>query len=203
MVSIPLLACRASQFFWTLLTTALIGNAIHEAIAGNPSAINYAIFTCVFSWLALLAGLAGIFVESLAIPVVAWGMDGLAALFTLIAGIVLAAELKVHSCGNTVSSFPSTPCFRFLKLGREYRANPEILVIHHFQPPHKRIQQPHQALPRAPSLNSILLVPLRLFPRLHCLYVHESQGFRKHLQSWRYAKRCAFHEPGLKLSLYM
>ncbi|CAG8958206.1 hypothetical protein HYFRA_00000559 [Hymenoscyphus fraxineus] len=100
MISLPLLGLRGLQFLWTLLTTALIGNVIHEAIAGNPSAINYAIFVCVISWIALLFGLAGVIIESLAIPIVVLALDGLATMFTFIAGVVLAAKLGVHSCGN-------------------------------------------------------------------------------------------------------
>lgn len=100
MVSFPQVILRGSQFLWTLLITALIGNVIAEAFAGNPSSINYAIFVAVFSWLVLMFGLASAFVESLAIPIVQIVADGLAALLTLIAGIVLAAKLHVHSCGN-------------------------------------------------------------------------------------------------------
>jgi len=95
---------RISEFFWTLLITALIGNVIAEAFAGNPSSINYAIFVAVFSWVALLYGAIASFVEGLAIPIVLWALDGIAAVLTFIAGVVLAAKLRVHSCGNTVSS---------------------------------------------------------------------------------------------------
>jgi hypothetical protein len=91
---------RSLQFLWTLLTTALIGNVIASAFAGNPSSINYAIFVSVFSWIVLLYGLVAAFAEGLAVPVVLWAMDGLAAILTFIAGVVLAAKLGVHSCGN-------------------------------------------------------------------------------------------------------
>jgi len=91
---------RASQFLWTLLTTALIGNVIAEAFAGNPSGINYAIFTSVFCWLVLIYGGLAAFMESLAIPIALIVLDALATLFTFIAGVVLAAKLNVHSCGN-------------------------------------------------------------------------------------------------------
>ncbi len=93
---------RSLQFLWTLLTTALIGNVIASAFAGNPSSINYAIFVSVFSWIVLLYGLVAAFAEGLAVPVVLWALDGLAAIFTFIAGVVLAAKLGVHSCGNEV-----------------------------------------------------------------------------------------------------
>jgi hypothetical protein len=103
MVSLPQAVLRGSQFLWTLLITALIGNVIASAFAGNPSSINYAIFVAVFSWLVLFYGFAAAFVEGLAIPIVMIALDGLATLLTFIAGVVLAAKLGVHSCGNHVS----------------------------------------------------------------------------------------------------
>lgn len=100
MVSIVQIILRVSQFVWTLLITSLVGNVIADAFAGNPSSINYAIFVAVFSWIVLLYGMVAAFMESLAIPVVMMVMDGLATVFTFIAGVVLAARLHVHSCGN-------------------------------------------------------------------------------------------------------
>jgi len=91
---------RAFQFFWTLLITALIGNVIDDAFNGNPASINYSIFVAVFSWLVLLYGLLSAIIEAFNIPIILLAADGLAALFTLIAGITLAAELGVHSCSN-------------------------------------------------------------------------------------------------------
>jgi hypothetical protein len=104
MVSLPQAVLRGSQFLWTLLITALIGNVIASAFAGNPSSINYAIFVAVFSWLVLFYGFAAAFVEGLARPIVMIVLDGLATLLTFIAGVVLAAKLHVHSCGNHVGS---------------------------------------------------------------------------------------------------
>ena len=103
MVSISQIGLRTAQFILTLLITALVGNVIAEAFAGNESSINYAIFVAVFSWIVLLFGFAAAFVESLAIPMVLIAMDALAVVFTFIAGVVLAAKLHVHSCGNIVS----------------------------------------------------------------------------------------------------
>lgn len=99
-MEIPHLGLRALQFLWTLLITALISDVISDAFSGNPSSINYAIFVAVLSWLVLLYGIAASIVESLNIPIVLMIGDALLALFTLIAGIVLAAKLHVHSCGN-------------------------------------------------------------------------------------------------------
>jgi len=100
MVSVVQLFLRSSQFLWTLLITALIGNVIADAFAGNPSSINYAIFVAVFSWLVILYGLAAAFMETLANPIILGALDALAAIFTFIAGVVLAAKLNVHSCNN-------------------------------------------------------------------------------------------------------
>ncbi|TVY92961.1 Non-classical export protein [Lachnellula willkommii] len=100
MPSIPQIALRAWTFLWTLLALSLIGNVIATAFSGNPSVVNYAIFVAIFGMLVVLWGIAGVFVESLAIPIALAVADGLAALFSVIAGIALAAELGVHSCGN-------------------------------------------------------------------------------------------------------
>jgi len=92
-------ALRALQFFFTLVITALIGNAIHEAVSGNPSSVNFAMFVAVLSWVALIAGAAAAFVE--AIPgMIIMAIDGIATLFTFIAAVVLSAKLGVHSCSN-------------------------------------------------------------------------------------------------------
>jgi len=81
----------------------LIGNVIADAFAGNPSVVNYAIFVSVFCMLVVLYGFTAAFVESLAIPIALMAADGLAAIFSFIAGVALAAKLHVHSCGNAVS----------------------------------------------------------------------------------------------------
>jgi hypothetical protein len=138
MVAISQVFLRGSQFLWTLLITALIGNVIAEAFAGNPSSINYAIFVAVFSWLVLLYGFAAAFVESLAIPIVLGAMDLLATLFTFIAGVVLAAKLHVHSCGNFVSLFPT---IYFLTLPDS------VAGIHEHQQPHQRLAQRSKTMP--------------------------------------------------------
>jgi len=91
---------RFSQFLWTLLITALIGNVIADAFGGNPGAINYAMFVAVFCWLVLIYGFAASIMESLLIPIALLVLDALAVIFTFIAGVVLAAKLHVHSCGN-------------------------------------------------------------------------------------------------------
>ncbi|KAH7400025.1 putative Non-classical export protein 2 [Cadophora sp. MPI-SDFR-AT-0126] len=100
MVSIPQLGLRAVQFVFILLTLALVGNVIAEAFAGNSSKINYAIFVSVFDMIVILWGIGAVFKEGLAIGIVLPILDVIATLLTVIAGIVLAAGLGVHSCGN-------------------------------------------------------------------------------------------------------
>jgi len=100
MVSVVQLGLRSLQFLLALLTLALIGNVIAEAFAGNQATINYAMFTAVISMLVVIFGIVGVFVESLAVPIALMIADGIALFATWIAGIVLAAKLGVHSCGN-------------------------------------------------------------------------------------------------------
>jgi len=87
-------------FLWTLLITALLGNVIADAYGGTPSQINYCMFVAVLSWIVLLIGLTGSFIET--IPAIALLVaDILAIFFTFVAAVLLSAKLGVHSCGNT------------------------------------------------------------------------------------------------------
>ncbi|KAI4150481.1 MAG: hypothetical protein L6R39_002265 [Caloplaca ligustica] len=79
---------------------ALIGNAIHEAIGGNPSIVNYVIFVSVFALLSLIYLIGATIMESFAIPLAVVILDAVNTLFFLIGGIALAAYLGVHSCGR-------------------------------------------------------------------------------------------------------
>jgi hypothetical protein len=91
-------------FLWTLLITALLGNVIYDANAygGTPSQINYCMFVAVLSWIVLIIGFIGSFIES--IPVIALLVaDVIAIFFTFVAAVLLSAKLGVHSCGNAVS----------------------------------------------------------------------------------------------------
>jgi hypothetical protein len=94
---------RGSILLWTLLITALIGNVIannNNAAGSAESAVNFTMFVAALSWIAGLVGLAGIFVSSLARPLIALPLDGLATLFTFISAIVLAAKSHAVDCGN-------------------------------------------------------------------------------------------------------
>lgn len=100
---------RGLQLLWALLLTALIGNVIatNVAAAGTATAaINFAMFVVVLSWLAAIFGLASAFVDRLAIPMALLAADGAATLFSLIAGIVLAAKLKAVNCAETNDQAP-------------------------------------------------------------------------------------------------
>ncbi|KAL8733916.1 MAG: hypothetical protein Q9181_003408 [Wetmoreana brouardii] len=79
---------------------ALIGNVIHDAVAGNPSIINYVMFVAVFAMLSLFYLIAAAFMESFAIPIAMLVLDALNTLLFLVGGIALAAYLGVHSCGR-------------------------------------------------------------------------------------------------------
>ena len=84
---------------------ALVGNAIHMSIGGSPSIINYCMFVAVISMLCLFYLFVVSFKPDFVIlPILPLILDALLTLFFLIGGIALAAELKVHSCGNIVSS---------------------------------------------------------------------------------------------------
>lgn len=81
---------------------ALVGNMIAEAIAGNHSAINFTMFVAVFAMLSLLYLIPASIVESIAQPLVMVVLDAINTVLFLIAGIVMAARLGVHSCDNEV-----------------------------------------------------------------------------------------------------
>lgn len=102
MVSKPVnMALRGLQFLWTFLILALVGNMIAEAIAGNPSSVNYTMFVAVFSMLSLIYLIATTVRESLAKPpMLPLLLDIVNTLLFFIAAIVLSARLGVHSCGN-------------------------------------------------------------------------------------------------------
>lgn len=98
---------RLIQLVWAVIITGLIGNVIASNIYGHESAINYSLFAVIMAWLALLFGLlvslGGSSFDEGIFSYVSLALDGLASLFTFIAGIVLAAKLKAANCGGDLS----------------------------------------------------------------------------------------------------
>lgn len=77
---------------------------IHEAFAGNPSLINYDMFVAVFSLVSLLYLIPATLREAFAVhPMIMLLVDVVNTLLFFIAGVAMAAKLRVHSCGNEVS----------------------------------------------------------------------------------------------------
>ncbi|RYP42078.1 hypothetical protein DL768_010403 [Monosporascus sp. mg162] len=103
---------RILQFLWLLLTTALMGNVIatNGGHVGN-TALNFVMFVCALSWIAVLCGLAMHFVPAIYMPIVPLVLDGLAVLFTLIAAIALAAKLGAVNCDNLADKDPGYIAF--------------------------------------------------------------------------------------------
>ena len=81
---------------------ALVGNMIAESVGGNPSQVNYTMFVAVFAMLSLFYLIGAAIIEALYWPIFVLVADVLNTIFFLIGGIVLAADLGVHSCGNHV-----------------------------------------------------------------------------------------------------
>ena len=94
-----------TQFLWTLLIMALVGNMIHEAFAGNPSMINYDMFVAVFSMLSLIYLIPATLRDAFVVhPMIVLIVDVLNTLFFFIAGVAMAAKLHVHGCNDVVST---------------------------------------------------------------------------------------------------
>lgn len=82
---------------------ALVGNMIATAIAGNPSIVNYDMFTAVFSMLSLFYLIAVALYENLTIhPIIPLSLDAFNTLFFFCGAVATAAKLGVHSCSNNV-----------------------------------------------------------------------------------------------------
>lgn len=83
---------------------ALIGNMIAEAFAGNPSTVNYAMYTAAFSMLSLFYLVPASINTDWAIhPIIMIVVDVLNAIFFFTVAIALAAKLECHDCSNHVS----------------------------------------------------------------------------------------------------
>ncbi|KAH8130769.1 hypothetical protein ACSS6W_006357 [Trichoderma asperelloides] len=91
---------RSIALIWTLIITALIGNVIASNQNGHMLSINFTMFVCAWSWVALLYGMFATFIESIAVPFLILFLDGIATLLTFICAIVLSSELRAPNCGN-------------------------------------------------------------------------------------------------------
>ncbi|EGO61429.1 hypothetical protein NEUTE1DRAFT_116093 [Neurospora tetrasperma FGSC 2508] len=99
---IPLIL-RFIQLIFLIILTGLIGNVIAldvDASTTARAAINFTMFVIALSWVVALFGLVAALFQSVAIPLVMLIFDAAATLFTVIAGIVLAAKLGAPDCGN-------------------------------------------------------------------------------------------------------
>ncbi|PHH77515.1 hypothetical protein CDD83_4116 [Cordyceps sp. RAO-2017] len=97
------LVVRLICLMWTLIITALIGNVVDQNINGASSAmaaLDWVLFVCAWSWLACFYSIAATYVDALANPFITIPIDFFAWLFTIIAGVVLAAKLTGVNCGN-------------------------------------------------------------------------------------------------------
>jgi hypothetical protein len=88
---------------------ALVGNMISEAKGGNPSTINYIMFTAVFAMLTLFYLIPATCSEKfIGHPIIMLVLDVLNVIFFFCAAIALPAMLRVHSCSNRVWLLPVT-----------------------------------------------------------------------------------------------
>lgn len=175
MVSVAQIGLRAFEFIFTLLLTALVGNALNDN-SGSPASVNFAMFVAALCWIVVLYGLVAAFVESLAIPFVLLVLDALATVFTFIAAIVLSAKLGVHSCTNDVCQAIHSLAFR--------NTTDHPLVIPCLKPLNKRKQLPHTDLPRATSQHGFPLVPVRSLRGIHGLLYPQLQGLLLIRKRW-------------------
>lgn len=103
MAPIAGLALRSVQFLFTLILIGLIGHVIAMQDISGPASVNYTLFAAAFSLLSLLYLIPATWKDSLAgHPLIMVAVDLLNVIFTLTAGIALAARLGVHSCSNEV-----------------------------------------------------------------------------------------------------
>ncbi|KAJ5212118.1 uncharacterized protein N7498_003764 [Penicillium cinerascens] len=95
------LGLRAWEFVWTVIVMALIGNMLASAFAGNPAAVNYAMYTVAFSMFTLFYLVPASWNLDWAIhPIFMITLDVLNCIFFFCAAIALASKLTCHSCTN-------------------------------------------------------------------------------------------------------
>jgi hypothetical protein len=92
---------RLVQFLLVLLTTALMGNVV-ATNGGNVAnnALNYIIFVCALSWIAMAYGIIAHFISAIAMPIVSLGLDAATSLFTFVGAVVLSAMLTAVNCAD-------------------------------------------------------------------------------------------------------
>lgn len=93
---------RGACLLWTLLLTALVGNLI--AVGNNNASIGYTMFVAVLSWIVTIIGLLSTVVYALSNPKIIVSLDSALLLFSLVAGIVLAAQLNTVDCHSSQST---------------------------------------------------------------------------------------------------
>lgn len=94
---------RLLQFFLVFVATALLGNVRANSQHAYPTAtvaINFVLFVCALSWIAVLYNLIANFVSAIVIPVLALALDAFAILFTFIGAVVLSAKLTTVNCAS-------------------------------------------------------------------------------------------------------
>ncbi|KAF2274720.1 uncharacterized protein EI97DRAFT_451520 [Westerdykella ornata] len=91
---------RIWEFICTIIIMSLIGNMIATAFAGNPSAVNYAMFVSAFGMASLLYLIPAAIIERLQFPPLSSVLDGLNVIFWFCAAVALPSYLHVHSCSN-------------------------------------------------------------------------------------------------------
>lgn len=86
---------------------ALVGNMINESISGNPSTVNYVMFTAAFGMFTLLYLIPATISEKIMFhPIIMLVLDILNTIFFFCAAIALPSKLRVHSCSDSVCSLP-------------------------------------------------------------------------------------------------
>ena len=170
---------------------ALVGNMIHEAIAGNPSIINYCMFVAVFAMLSLIYLIAASINEAFAIaPMFMVIADALNVLFFFAGGVGMAAQLGAHSCSNEVR----------IPTSAVPHVSNDMAGLSQEQRRHQRRIRHEQALQGISSHDSVPMVRLRDVCRL--LGLLRLFDARQHdPSSEHHSKRWAQHVPGLNVSV--
>ena len=159
------------QFIFTIIILGLIGNMIAEAFAGNPSVVNFAMFTAVFGLLSLLYLTLASFTEKFIIhPILLVVVDALNSFFFFVAGVALAAELGVESCGNEVCpsyftsyvlmTAPNVHVTNSINISTNFHCYCYNIVLRPRQRRHQRLHRSRETLSGGPGRHRLHLVQL-------------------------------------------